>query len=294
MPDHRIQIVRDGRVAPATPHTPLLTSSRNPLNGLLLEQHTLPRGELAAAAFVTHLIGVNIGGAYWEEWRADGRSGRVLIPPGGVCLCSGQEVWCTWDRPRTFLALAVQPDVIQRAAYEAVNHRVELRSEPNIIDQVIETLVTAIYSEIRAGCPGGPLLGESLGTDLTAYLLRQYAVRPIQLRHFKGGIPRLRLHRVLDHIETSLAQELRIAELASVAEMSPYYFGKLFKESTGWTVHQYVMKRRLQNAMYLLTQSRRPISDVGAAVGVPNQSQFTRLFRQQLGATPRRYRADFF
>jgi AraC family transcriptional regulator len=296
LPNNRIQIVRDGQVRPATTQDPILTSSissRTLLTGLLLEQHSLPPGELTAT-FATHLIGVNIGASYWQEWRTEGRHGRVLIPAGGVSLCNEQQgVWCNWDGHRTFLALAIQPDVMQRTVYEAVNYGVELKAEPNVIDPVIEAFVMAIYAEVRAGCPD-PLLAESLGSDLVAFLLRQYALRPIELRKFKGGIPRRRLDRVIEYIEASLARELHVDELAGVAEMSPYYFGKLFKQSTGWTVHQYVIRRRVQRAMYLLGQSRLAISNVGTAVGLPNQSQFTRLFRQEAGATPRRYRADFF
>jgi YesN/AraC family two-component response regulator len=40
-----------------------------------------------------------------------------------------------------------------------------------------------------------------------------------------------------------------VAELAGISEMSPYYFGKLFKQSTGLTVHEYVTKRRVQPAI---------------------------------------------
>jgi AraC family transcriptional regulator len=293
MVDRRIEVVQDGQIRPAASRDPIATSGHIRLDGFLLEQHGLPAGELGAA-FLTHIIGLNLGGGYSQEWRTDGRHGRVLIPTGGVSLCSRQEVWCRWDRPRTFLALAIQPEVLQRAAYEAVNHEIELRAEPNVIDPVIETFVMAIYSEIRSGCPAGPLLGESLATDLTAFLMRHHAIRPNKLPNFKGGIPRPRLRRVIEYIEESLGHELRIAELAGVAGMSPYYFGKLFKDSTGWTVHQYVLKRRVQRATHLLSGGRTAIGTAGAAVGIPNPSQFSRLFRQQIGMTPRRYQAEVF
>ena len=284
----RIQVVQDGEVRPVTTHDPLSTSGDTRLSGFLLEQHSVPAGELGAT-FVNHLVGVNIGTAYRQEWRTDGRRGSVLIPPGGVCLCSQQEIWCRWDRPRTFLALSIEPDVLQSVAYESVNQKVELRGEPSILDPIVEASLTALQFEVQSGCPTGPLLAESIATDLSAFLLRQYATRPFNFRGYKGGIPRPRLHRVIDYIEASLVRELRIGELAGVAEMSPYHFGKLFKESTGWTVHQYVMKRRLQRAMHLLSARTLAISETGAAVGLPNQSQFTKFFRQHTGITPRRY-----
>jgi hypothetical protein len=38
-------------------------------------------------------------------------------------------------------------------AYEVISHKVELRAEPNLIDPIVETFVTALYSEIRAAVP---------------------------------------------------------------------------------------------------------------------------------------------
>jgi AraC family transcriptional regulator len=285
----RIQIVRDGQTHPAATSKPVLTSSSCPLDGILLEQHSLPRGELPAASFIGHLVTVNTGGSHFREWRADGKSGRSSMPPGGICLCSGQEVWAAWDRPIQFIALSICPDTMQQAAYETANKTVVLRPEPNLADQVVANLARAIHTEIRSGCPAGPLLGESLVTDLAAYLLRQHAVEPINLPYFKGGIPRVRLNRVFDYVEASLATKLRVADLAALTGMSPYYFGKLFKQSTGLTVHEYVTRRRVQHAIDLLKRARVEISGVGAAVGIPDQSQFTRLFRKYAGMSPGRY-----
>ena len=287
----RIEVVRGGQVQPVDVTQPILTSSRSPLEGILLEQHTFPRGEMPSAVFINHLVTVNIGTAHFRDWRTEGKSGRLLVRPGGVSVCSGQEVWSAWDRPIKFIALAIEPEVMQNAAYEAAGKRVVLRAEPNLNDQVVVNLMHAIHSEIRSGCPAGPLLGESLATDLSAYLLRQHAIDPVRLPYFKGGIPRMRLNRVLDYLEASLATKLRVAELAAIAEMSPYYFGKLFKQSTGLTVHEYVTKRRVQRAMNLLQRERLEIHGIGAPIGIPDQSQFTRLFHRYTGITPRRYRA---
>jgi AraC family transcriptional regulator len=179
---------------------------------------------------------------------------------------------------------------MQHAIYEQTNRDAELRPEPGFADPLVDSFVRAIDLEVRAGCPGGPLFSESLATDLAVFLLRQYAVHPVRVRNFTGGLPKLRLRRVIEFIEASLAGNLRVTELARVAGMSPYYFGTLFKQSTGMTVHRYVANRRIQLAMDLLARGRAPIRDIAAAVGMPNQSQFTRLFHHESGTTPKRFR----
>jgi AraC family transcriptional regulator len=289
MPGERIHVMRGSGVEPVTAGPPHLTSNRSPLTGFLLEEHKLPVGDFKGV-FAGHLIVVNTGEPYWKTWSTEGKRGRLFMAPGAAALCSGQYVSCSWDRPVRFTGVSIEPAVMQNALYEDVNRPVELRPEPGVADAILDRFVRAIDRDVRAGCPGGPLWGESLATDLTAFLLRQYAVHSIKRRCFKGGIPRTRLKRVVDYIEASLAANLRIAELAGVAGMSPYHFGKLFNQSTGMTVHQYVIRRRVQLAMDLLAVSRFSVAEIARAVGIPNQSQFTRLFHQRSGVTPLRFR----
>jgi hypothetical protein len=77
MLNDRIQIVRDGKAQPAAATQPVLTSSSSPLDGILLEQHTLPRGELPSATFIGHLVNVSTGSSHFREWRAEGKSGHL-------------------------------------------------------------------------------------------------------------------------------------------------------------------------------------------------------------------------
>jgi AraC family transcriptional regulator len=289
MSGQRIRVVREGDIEPVTSDSPAISSSQTGVTGFILEEHRLPVGDFEGA-FAGHLVTVNTGEPYRKEWRTEGRSGRMWMPTGGAALCSGQHVWCSWDRPISFIGLCIQPEIMQHAIYEEINRKVELRPEPGIADQVVDSIVRALDWEVRAGCPGGPLLAESLATDLAVFLARQYALNRIRVRSFKSGLPKTRLRRVIEYIEASLAGDLRIAELADIAGMSPYYFGKLFKQSTGMTVHGYVTHLRIQVAMDLLGRGRAPIRHIAAAVGMPNQSQFTRFFRHESGTTPKRFR----
>ena len=51
-------------------------------------------------------------------------------------------------------------------------------------------------------------------------------------------------------------------------------------------MHEYVTKRRVQRAIDLLKREEVEISGVGEAIGIPDQSQFTRLFHKYTGITP--------
>jgi AraC family transcriptional regulator len=98
------------------------------------------------------------------------------------------------------------------------------------------------------------------------------------------------LRRVLEHMQEHLAQDLSLAELAGMVQMSPYYFSRLFKQSTGLSPHQYILQQRIEWAKRLLADARLPIAATAYHVGFASQAHFTKIFRQWVGTTPRQYR----
>lgn len=104
-----------------------------------------------------------------------------------------------------------------------------------------------------------------------------------------GGLPGARLRRVVDYVEANLAGALVLAELSALVHMSPFHFARLFKQSTGVSPRQFVIRRRIEAAKRLLTEPVPVIREVARAVGF-SQSHFTTCFRRVTGVTPRHYR----
>lgn len=103
-------------------------------------------------------------------------------------------------------------------------------------------------------------------------------------------MPPMRLNRVLDFVDANIALDLCVSTLAGVAGMSPYYFCRVFKQSTGLTPHRYVLHRRMEQAKHLMEQKPAHLLDIAQAVGFSDQSQFARVFRKMVGTTPSHYR----
>jgi AraC family transcriptional regulator len=96
---------------------------------------------------------------------------------------------------------------------------------------------------------------------------------------------------VIEDIQSHLGENLGVSEIAQVALVSPYHFGKLFKKSTGQTLHQYVLEQRINRAKRLLTNPHLNLVEIGNAVGLANQSHFTTVFKSKVGLTPGLYRS---
>src|SRR5882724_7671928 len=172
-------------------------------------------------------------------------------------------MWSRWQEPIETLVLALAPSVVQHASHECAGaDRPKLRNQRAIRDPQILHLGLALQAELAAGCPGGRLYGEALATALAIHLVQHYAVCPPQLRSYRGGLPQARLRRVLEYMQAHLDQELSLTALAAVAQMSPYYFSRLFKQSIGLSPHQYLLHQRVERAKHLLANPQRRIAEV--------------------------------
>lgn len=109
-------------------------------------------------------------------------------------------------------------------------------------------------------------------------------------REEQAGMPLLRLSRVIAFVESHLADDLCVSTLAMVAGMSPFYFCRSFKQSTGTTPHRYVLSRRMEQAKVLIEKNGVSLLEIAQQLGFADQSQFTRVFHKVLGLTPAQYR----
>jgi AraC family transcriptional regulator len=106
-----------------------------------------------------------------------------------------------------------------------------------------------------------------------------------------GGLPSRRLRLVLEYIEDTLGQPIKLRELAALAAISARHFERAFRQSTGFSPHAYVMDRRLHRARGLLTnRPELPIEQIALQLGFSSSSHFSSAFRRQTRLTPTEFR----
>ncbi len=99
-----------------------------------------------------------------------------------------------------------------------------------------------------------------------------------------------RLLRARDMIDRDYARPLDVPALARVALMSEAHFIREFRAAFGETPHRWLQRRRVERAMFLLTQTELPIMDVCLDVGFTSLGSFGRTFRRIVGKTPTQFR----
>lgn len=102
-----------------------------------------------------------------------------------------------------------------------------------------------------------------------------------------------RMHRVLDHIDRHLDEQLELETLAVVANFSAFHFHRLFSAWMGETLGEYVRRRRLEvAAQRMAAQPRLPVLQVALGVGFGSSEAFTRAFKSRFGVTPSAWRVS--
>ncbi|MDQ6418406.1 response regulator [Paenibacillus sp. LHD-117] len=103
----------------------------------------------------------------------------------------------------------------------------------------------------------------------------------------------LLVREVAELIDKAYFEPLTIEQLAAKVYISPNYLRALFKEKQGCTIHEYLTKVRLANALELLRDRTLKIHDVAKRVGYDNTSYFCSFFYKTQGVTPNEYRKKF-
>jgi AraC family transcriptional regulator len=227
------------------------------------------------------------------ERQIDGRFKQEQVIQGNCVIIPAhisQRV--EWDRASGALMLAIDPTVFAQTVYEVVDpNTIELLPQFATADPFIYQIGVALKSALFKHSDRSRLYAETLVNTLILHLLEHYTTTRPNLRQcIAGQLPQYKLQQVIDYIDAYLDRDLSLKELSSVVQMSPHYFSKLFKQSTGNTPHQYVIRCRIERAKCLIQQNQSSLAEIAIQIGFVDQSHFHRCFKHLVGITPKTYR----
>jgi AraC family transcriptional regulator len=248
-------------------------------------------GFLQTATPTTYGLVMHIGAPVTATCRCGRRVHRRLQVPGEFAIfAAGHPGGWAHDGPTTLLVVNVTRSLMSSAA-QAMNFEADADSIPPLFhlkDPRVEHIGWALKAELETNEPVGHLYADSLGVALAAHLLRHYA--GAEPRGELGGFPKQRLQRVLDYIRDHPSGDLRLVELAAIADVSPSHLKVLFKEVAGIPVHQYVIRSRVEYATKLLRSGDLALTAVASQAGFADQSHMSRCMRRVSGASPQALR----
>lgn len=266
------------------------------LNGARVHRAKVLAGEMLEHEAALHEINVTISGSLITT-KSSSTGKRVCTKAGAGNLCitpAGQPVGAIWNAPLDNMGILLAPDFVKKTAVEnRFGADFEFKEVYKNQDPLIQQLGLALLNESNPENSAGRLYADSLVQTLTLHLLRNYSNATVVQENTNGGLSGYKLRRVQEFINAKLEEDLSLAEIAEIAELSQFHFARAFRKSTGKTPQQYLMERRIERAKELLARENLPIVEISLQTGFKNQSHFTTIFRKLTKYTPKTWRETF-
>ena len=101
------------------------------------------------------------------------------------------------------------------------------------------------------------------------------------------------ISKFIEYIFEHYDQKIDISQLASEYGFTPNYFRKIFKNITQKTPREYLLDYRVEQAKKLLSLQKYTVSEVAYMVGYDDIFQFSKVFKKNVGMSPKSYQAEF-
>lgn len=221
------------------------------------------------------------------------------LRPGDILLINNREV----HRPlielgKTYerIVIWVHPGYIRRledgeidltACFDASarNHNNLLRPQGEMVRR-LKKLYERLEAAYGGTAFGGTTLCRAHLTELLVLLNQAYFDRT------DDELPEVgyneKIGDIIHYINENLAGDLSLDTLAREFYSSKYHLSRQFKQNVGFTLHQYVLKKRLIEARSRL-QEGETVNAAFIQSGFNDYSNFSRSFREEFGASPREY-----
>jgi len=97
------------------------------------------------------------------------------------------------------------------------------------------------------------------------------------------------IFKSLDFIQKHFKKQIKIQDIAKHVGLSRSHFSKLFTETLGETPGNYIIKKRMELSLLLLSEQQHTITEIAITVGYPNVYTFSRAFKVYYGQSPSYY-----
>ncbi len=121
-----------------------------------------------------------------------------------------------------------------------------------------------------------------ISATLLAYLVHQ---SKLQKGHYL-------IEQAKKYISRNIFSKIYLEDIAAYVKVHPNYLSHFFSTHEDITLHDYIMREKMQIACNLLRYSDHSIAEISQYISIPSQSNFTAVFKKWIGTTPQKYRND--
>lgn len=127
--------------------------------------------------------------------------------------------------------------------------------------------------------------------NLQYHMVLEFTQRVERIRF--GGKPTQLTLAVTNYIQHHLSDPIRAEDIAKEMFMSRPYLSAKFKEETGETLTDFILKEKTEEAKRLLRYSDKSFTAIGSYLGFSSPGHFSQVFKKYAGRTPTEYREKY-
>jgi len=249
---------------------------------------------------VAFYIGYMRHGHAAVRWVSRGRERRYDAPEGTVRFCPADgerhTLIAAHNPGNAFYTLVIPKTQLEElAASEGVRCSVDWRHTLCHHDPVLRRCMASLSSSTAGGGQqGNEYQGDGHKDEVARRLLLRmleiHGVAPPSWERDTSGFDKRTLADLIAYIDAHPRPGPVLNDMGMLVSLSPSHFARKFRRSTGLSLQRFVNLRRIQASFPLLRDSEIPLAHVAIDLGFASQSHFTRLFSEQTGMTPAKYR----
>lgn len=220
-----------------------------------------------------------------------------------------REIHNTLALEQTLMQMITKGDV--GALYEWFSHAPSIRGgmiANDALRQLKNTFIVTATLASRAAIKGGMDAEDALSLsdeyirkcellvaveqiiNLQYHMVLDYTRRVERIR--LGKNPSKLLMQVTNYVQHNLSKPMNIEKLAKSMFLSRTHMAKKFKQETGMTLTDFILREKIEEAKRLLRYSDKSLSLIANYLGFSSQSHFTKTFKKYAQKTPKQYREN--
>ena len=274
------------------PRPPTTSSGKSSWSQIQLALYREPPHCIPEHISPHHVICINTGKSVTLQQMVDEQSETITSVPGDIGIYPA-NLWQTfhWHQEVEFLQLYLEPRLLNQLGFElsGQEHTELIPRLTSCFDPLIYQIAIALKTTLETDAIGSKLYADSMAQALAVHLIYRYSTHQTSPKHDSGRLSHQQLKQVTDYIDAHLEQNLSLAELASIVQLSPYYFARLFKRTTGVPPHKYHIRCRIERAKQLLSVQELSLAEIAQTVGFASQGHLHYHFKRIVGVTPKLY-----
>lgn len=154
----------------------------------------------------------------------------------------------------------------------------------SVLQEKLKGLLPEIEHSLRDTQFGDSILSKALFAQFMVYINRIFlksSTAPDQKSYSSDS----QVEQLLKYINRNLSENLSIDHLAERFFFSKYHMMRKFKKETGYTIHNYIISKRLLHARSLIAQGT-PVMKAAMQSGFQDYTAFVRAYKKQFGTVP--------